>query len=67
MTARVVEPQEGSPAAKVGILSGDVVTAVNVTAAKNASDLFKMIGGMAPGAGAKLTVGAGTGRSAIPT
>jgi S1-C subfamily serine protease len=54
--ALVVQPQEGSPAAKAGILSGDVVTAVNGTAVKDASDLSKMIGGMTPGAGAKLTV-----------
>jgi serine protease Do len=54
--ALVVEPQEGSPAAKAGILSGDVVTAVNSTAVKDAGDLSKMIGGMTPGANAKLTV-----------
>ncbi len=54
--ALVVEPQEGSPAAKAGILSGDVVTAVNGTAVKDAGDLSKMIGGMTPGASAKLTV-----------
>ena len=54
--ALVVQPQEGSPAAKAGILSGDVVTAVNGTAVKDAGDLSEMIGGMTPGAGAKLTV-----------
>jgi S1-C subfamily serine protease len=54
--ALVVEPQEGSPAAKSGILVGDVVTAVNGTTVKDASDLSKMIGGMTPGASAKLTV-----------
>jgi S1-C subfamily serine protease len=54
--ALVVEPQEGGPAAKAGILSGDVVTAVNGNTVKDASDLSKMIGGMTPGAGAKLTV-----------
>ena len=54
--ALVVEPQDGSPAAKAGILSGDVVTSVNGTTVKDASDLSKMIGGMTPGASAKLTV-----------
>jgi S1-C subfamily serine protease len=54
--ALVVEPQDGGPAAKAGILSGDVVTSVNGTAVKDASDLSKMIGGMTPGASAKLTV-----------
>jgi serine protease Do len=54
--ALVVEPQEGSPAAKAGILSGDVVTAVNGIAVTDAGDLTKMIGGMTPGASAKLTV-----------
>jgi S1-C subfamily serine protease len=54
--ALVVEPQQGSPAAKAGILSGDVVTAVNGIAVKEASDLSKMIGVMTPGASAKLTV-----------
>jgi C-terminal processing protease CtpA/Prc len=54
--ALVVEPQEGSPAAKAGILSGDVVTAVNGIAVTDAGDLTKMIGGMTPGASAKLSV-----------
>jgi serine protease Do len=54
--ALVVEPQEGGPAAKAGLVSGDVVTAVNGTAVKDASDLSKMIGAMTPGANAKLTV-----------
>jgi S1-C subfamily serine protease len=54
--ALIVEPQEGSPAAKAGILSGDVVTSVNGTAVKDAGELSKMIGGMTPGASAKLTV-----------
>jgi serine protease Do len=54
--ALVVEPQQGSPAAKAGILSGDVVTAVNGIAVKDASDLSKMIGVMTPGASARVTV-----------
>ena len=54
--ALVVEAQEGSPAAKAGIMSGDVITAVNGTAVKDARDLAKAIGAMSPGTTAKLTV-----------
>ena len=54
--ALVVEAQEGSPAAKAGIMSGDVITAVNGTAVKDARDLAKVIGAMSPGTTAKLTV-----------
>ena len=52
----VVESQAGSPAAKAGILSGDVVTAVNGHAVKNARELARQIGAMAPGANVTLTV-----------
>jgi serine protease Do len=54
--ALVAEAQGDSPAAKVGILSGDVITAVNGTAVKDAHDLAKRIGEMAPGATVKLSV-----------
>jgi S1-C subfamily serine protease len=54
--ALVVEPQAGSPAAKAGIMTGDVITAVNGTAVKDARDLARLIGAMAPGTTAKLTV-----------
>jgi serine protease Do len=54
--ALVAEPQKDSPAAKAGILSGDVITAVNGHAVKDANDLARQIGGMAPNATAKLTV-----------
>ena len=54
--ALVAEPQADSPAAKVGILSGDVITAVNGHAVKDAHDLARQIGSMTPGAAAKLTV-----------
>jgi serine protease Do len=54
--ALVAEPQADSPAAKAGILFGDVITAVNGHAVKDAHDLARQIGSMTPGATAKLTV-----------
>jgi serine protease Do len=54
--ALVAEPQAGSPAAKAGIESGDVITAVNGHAVKDARELARQIGAMAPGTGAKLSV-----------
>ena len=54
--ALVAEPQADSPAAKAGILSGDVITGVNGHAVKDAHDLARQIGSMTPGATAKLTV-----------
>ena len=46
--ALVDEPQDGSPAAKAGIQSGDVITAVNGTPVKDARELARTIGTMAP-------------------
>jgi serine protease Do len=54
--ALVTEPQANGPAAKAGILAGDVITAVNGHAVKDARDLARQIGAMAPGATAKLSV-----------
>jgi serine protease Do len=54
--ALVAEPMADSPAAKAGILSGDVITALNGNPVKDARDLATQIGGMAPGAAANLTV-----------
>ena len=54
--ALVAEPQANGPAAKAGIMAGDVITAVNGTSVKDARDLARQIGSMAPGATAKLTV-----------
>jgi len=54
--ALVTEPQANGPAAKAGILSGDVITAVNGHAVKDARDLARQIGAMAPGTTAKLNV-----------
>ena len=54
--ALVSEPQANGPAAKAGILSGDVITAVNGHAVKDARDLARQIGAMAPGMTVKLSV-----------
>jgi serine protease Do len=54
--ALVAEPQAGSPAANAGILSGDVITAVNAHAVKDARGLARQIGAMAPGSEAKLSL-----------
>jgi serine protease Do len=52
--ALVSEPQPNSPAAKAGIESGDVITAVNGAAIADARELARKIGTMAPGASVKL-------------
>ena len=54
--ALVAEPQANGPAAKAGIESGDVITAVNGSAVKDARDLAKKIGAAAPGEAIKLGV-----------
>jgi serine protease Do len=54
--ALVDQPQAGSPAAKAGIKSGDVITAVNGTAVKDSGDLARHIGAMAPGTTVELSV-----------
>jgi serine protease Do len=54
--ALISEPQSESPAAKAGILAGDVITAVNGRPVKDAHDLAKQVGAMAPGMTVKLTV-----------
>ena len=54
--ALVDEPQAGGPAAKAGIVAGDVVTAVNGTAVKDFRDLARKIGEMAPGSSVKLDI-----------
>jgi serine protease Do len=54
--ALVAEPQSDGPAARAGIQSGDVITAVNGQPVKDARDLAKRIGGIAPGSAVKLTI-----------
>jgi serine protease Do len=52
--ALVAEPQKDGPAAKVGVASGDVITAVNGQSIKDARELARVIGGLAPGSAVKL-------------
>jgi serine protease Do len=52
----VDEPQSGSPAAKAGVLAGDVITAIDGNEVKDARDLARKIGAMAPGTAVKLSV-----------
>src|SRR3954465_4038620 len=54
--ALVAEPQTNGPAAKAGIQAGDVITAVNGSAVKDARDLARQIGALAPGSAVNLKV-----------
>jgi serine protease Do len=54
--ALVAEPQANGPAAKAGIESGDVITAVNGETVKDARELARTIGGISPGTAVKLKV-----------
>jgi len=54
--AIVDEPQSGSPAAQAGIESGDVITAVNGVQVKDARELARTIGMMAPDTSVKLDI-----------
>jgi len=54
--ALVAEPQKDSPAQKAGIEAGDVITAVNGQPVKDARDLAKKIGALAPKTTVKLSV-----------
>jgi serine protease Do len=52
--ALVAEPQSGGPAAKAGIQAGDLITTLNGEAVKDARDLARKIGAMAPGSNVTL-------------
>ncbi len=54
--ALVADPQKDGPAAKAGVEAGDVITAVNGQSVKDARELARIIGGIAPGSTAKLDV-----------
>jgi serine protease Do len=54
--ALVAEPQANGPAAKAGIESGDVITSVNGETVRDARELARTIGSLAPGAAVKLNV-----------
>jgi serine protease Do len=54
--ALVAEAQDGGPAAKAGITSGDVIRAVNGAAVKDARDLAKKIAAQPPGMSVQLDV-----------
>jgi serine protease Do len=54
--ALVSEPQNDSPAAKAGIMAGDVITTMDGNAVKDSRTLARKIGSMAPGTSVKLGV-----------
>ena len=54
--ALVAEAQADSPAAKAGVIAGDVITALNGHPVKDAHDLAKQIGSMTPSTTAKVAV-----------
>jgi len=54
--AIVADPQPNGPAAKAGVQAGDVITAVDGVAIKDARDLARQIGSIAPGTSVRLTV-----------
>src|SRR5713226_7811549 len=54
--ALVADPQKDGPAAKAGVEAGDVITSVNGESVKDARELARTIGALAPGNAVKLNV-----------
>lgn len=54
--AMIDGPQNGSPAAKAGVQSGDVITALNGTPIKDSRDLALQVAALAPGSSVKLDI-----------
>ena len=54
--AIVANVQDNGPAAKAGLRSGDVITSVGGESVKNANELTRKVGAMAPGSSTQLTV-----------
>jgi serine protease Do len=54
--ALVSEPQNDSPAAKAGILAGDIITTIDGATVKDSRTLARKIGSMAPGTSVKVGV-----------
>lgn len=54
--AIIAEPQADGPAAKAGIVAGDVITAVNDETVKDPKDLARKVAAINPGEKASLTI-----------
>ena len=54
--ALVTEPSKESPAAKAGVKSGDIITAVDGVSIDSARALSRTIGGKSPGTSVELTI-----------
>ncbi len=54
--ALVAEPQPGSPAAKAGIESGDVIVSINGREAHDSREIARTISGLSPGTAATIVV-----------
>jgi serine protease Do len=54
--ALVSEPQNDSPAAKAGIMAGDIITTIDGATVKDSRTLARKIGSMTPGTSVKLGV-----------